>query len=369
MPIAWTESLTLKLVTLYSEHECLINPFHPNFKNKLCRYKAYKEITDSMNVCGLTVCDCIKRITYVKSQYCHELSKISAAISCENFYKPTASWFPLIHKLFFPFITTCSHTDDLCKIRDDKTSTPRNYHCNETRNQLTRLNLVVPEVLSRDCDCPYATCYCHKSYKTKPHIRLKQLGTQFSTQGEKIITSQTTAAEYTNYLHLRSQKVTGNDVGSNTKRYIYKEHTTQTDVSCFKTTCTSCQVCFGREIPFNASSMMKNDLNTSSDYVPAEENTKGKSKTDEFDMFGKSIAFQLRNINFEIAIKLEKRIQDLIVQERLYNMKSKCSDCCTSTSSCSECKDMHKGMVCSCGLPLIMIKTYPSCDFDCKQRT
>lgn len=127
------------------------------------------------------------------------------------------------------------------------------------------------------------------------HFTHRQLGEQFSAQGEKIIASQAIAGEYTNYLHLRPQKVTGNDVGSNTRRYICKEHTTQTDVSCFKTTCTSCQVCLGEEISFNIANLTSSLMKT---HDPTEENTNGKSKTDEFDMFGKSIAFQLRNISF-----------------------------------------------------------------------
>lgn len=114
--MVWTESLTLRLVALYSQHECLRNPYHPNYKNKLCRYKAYKEIVDCMNVCGLTVCDCIKRITYIKAQYCYELSKISAAISCEKYYKPTACWFPSIHKLFFPLVASYTCANDICKV-------------------------------------------------------------------------------------------------------------------------------------------------------------------------------------------------------------------------------------------------------------
>lgn len=116
MPIAWNESLTLKLVTFYSKHECLRNPLHPNFKNKVCRYKAYKKIVDSMNICGLTIYDCIKKITCVKAQYCYELSKISTAISCEKFYTPTASWFPIIHQLFFPLIATYSYASDSYKV-------------------------------------------------------------------------------------------------------------------------------------------------------------------------------------------------------------------------------------------------------------
>ncbi|XP_003693310.1 uncharacterized protein LOC100867011 [Apis florea] len=361
MPIAWTESLTLRLVTLYSKHECLRNPFHPNFRNKLCRYKAYKEIVNSMNVCGLTVCDCIKRITYVKAQYCYELSKISAAISCEKFYSPTMSWFPIVHQLFFPFIATYS---DTCEKYDDKKDTFKNY-CDEICDQYRiRSNSVEQKVLNKDYNYSYATCYCDKSNIIKPRTRIKKLEKSFFIPDE-----HKEPTDCKNYLY--TQKIARNDVANNTKKNINTEHATQTEISYFKTACTTCQVCTENEISNTANLMtimMKNDPKDIGciDYILAENDIKEARKIDEFDMFGKSIAFQLRNISFEVAIKLEKHIQDLITQERLDNMKSRYLDCYTS-STCSECTLLHKEITCSCGLPVIKIKTDSSYEFDCKQ--
>ncbi|XP_050595425.1 uncharacterized protein LOC126924697 isoform X1 [Bombus affinis] len=367
MPIAWTDSLTLRLVIFYSKHECLRNPFHPDYKNKRCRYKAYKEIVDSMDVCCLTVYDCIKRITCVKAQYCYELSKISAAISCEKFYRPIANWFPIIHELFFPFIPTYNCTSDCCKICSDKTGTHESYDYKETQEQSTRPVPAEPRALSTDCGCPYETCYCDKSNIAKPHTRLRKAEKppSFLAEEKGVTTSQTTARDCKYYLH--QQKVSQIDVGSNI-RSIRTEHATQSELSYFKTACTACQVCMENEVPFN---LMKKDLKETdisyTDCAPPVKDIKGRTKTDEFDMFGKSVAFQLRNISFEIAVKLEKRIQDIIAQERLDHMKLKYLDCCTA-SSCSECAVLRKEMVCSCGLPVIMIKADSSCDLDCKQR-
>nr|XP_012141566.1 PREDICTED: uncharacterized protein LOC100876692 [Megachile rotundata] len=375
MPIAWTTSKTLKLVTLYSEHECLRNPLHPDFKNKLCRYKAYKNIVDRMNVCGLTVCDCIKRITFIKAQYCHELSKICAAISCEKFYKPTASWFLLIHQLFFPFVTQ-DWTNDLWKvylhlhakiplrmyISHDKKNVFKDYQHNETNKQLNQLTSMELGSPGKDCGCPYANCRCNKSYTDKFHMCSKNLKSR--TEGENITTD-------TNYLHLFSQKVT-HDVGSNNRKDVGTEHAVQTDVSSFTMHCTTCQVCL--EDNRNMKNMesrptsLKSDSDNSNnvDKTSTDENNTWKKEIhDEFHMFGKSIAFQLRNMDFGVAIKLEKRIQDLIAQERLDNIKSKCSECYAS-SSCSECEIIQKEMICSCGLPVIMIKTDQSSKFRCK---
>lgn len=117
MTIKWSESATVKLVVLYGRYECLRNPFHPDFNKQLSCYRAYKQIVNSMNIPGLTVCDCVKRISFVKKQYCFELSKISVAISRGNFYKPKASWFEMMHELLFPYIQSATDfNEDIRKV-------------------------------------------------------------------------------------------------------------------------------------------------------------------------------------------------------------------------------------------------------------
>lgn len=106
MPNAWTEDDTEKLVALYERYQCLWNPFHPEFSDKSSRYKAYKEIKSSIDIPGLTICDCIERIKSVKKEYCYELSKITAAIFCGKLYIPKAKWFKEMHMLFFPYKTS-----------------------------------------------------------------------------------------------------------------------------------------------------------------------------------------------------------------------------------------------------------------------
>jgi len=115
MPNAWTEDDTEKLIALYGQYQCLWNPFHSEFNNKSLRYKAYKEIKRSINIPGLTICDCIKRIANVKREYCYELSKIAAAISCEKLYAPKTKWFKTMHVLFFPYMSTF-HYDNFRKV-------------------------------------------------------------------------------------------------------------------------------------------------------------------------------------------------------------------------------------------------------------
>ncbi|XP_076249331.1 uncharacterized protein LOC143188775 [Calliopsis andreniformis] len=344
MPIVWTESQTLKLVILYSRHECLRNPFHPDFKNILCRYKAYKQIVDSMNICGLIVCDCIKRITYLKTQYCYELSKISAAISCEKFYKPKASWFPIMHEIFFPFIKSYGYVDNSWKAREGKNDTFNDCYDNETCNHLMYSNAVeLKKTPNKDYNCTYPNCCCHLC-GTKSAIRSKKVSVKSKTD-------EITDSVPINYLLLRSQK-TRIDTGSNIEKSITVEHETQTDVPSFKSECVTCSICAGGD-----NTTVKSDLRD----IKVNKDIKEKKKIDdEFDVFGKNIASQLRSINFEVAVKLKKRIQDLITEKQLGNITSKSVshtirlDCCSS--SCSDCKVKRMEMICSCGLPLIMIK-------------
>lgn len=117
MSNVWTRDDTEKLIALYGQYQCLWNPFHPEFNSTLSRYKAYKKIKNSINISGLTICDCIERITNVKKEYCYELSKITAAIFCEKLYAPKAEWFKRMHVLFFPYIST-SLSSDFKKVYD-----------------------------------------------------------------------------------------------------------------------------------------------------------------------------------------------------------------------------------------------------------
>lgn len=115
MSNVWTEDDTEKLIALYGQYQCLWNPFHPEFDSTSLRYEAYKEIKNSINISGLTICDCIKRIANVKKEYCYELSKIAAAISCEKLYTPKVKWFKKMHVLFFPYMSI-SHNNTFKKV-------------------------------------------------------------------------------------------------------------------------------------------------------------------------------------------------------------------------------------------------------------
>lgn len=117
MPFTWSEDETERLIMFYGQCQCLWDPFHPEFSNKLSRYKAYKKIQNSVNIPGLTVCDYIERIVSVKKEYCYELSKITAAIFCEKSYTPSVRWFEKLHTILFSYVWKPHDTDNFKKVQ------------------------------------------------------------------------------------------------------------------------------------------------------------------------------------------------------------------------------------------------------------
>ncbi|KAL0129730.1 hypothetical protein PUN28_001767 [Cardiocondyla obscurior] len=262
MPNVWTEDDTEKLIALYGRYQCLWNPFYSEFNSKSLRYEAYKKIKSSMNISGLTICDCIKRIVYVKKEYCYELSKIAAAIYSNKLYAPKAKWFKSTHMLFFP--RTNNNTDLTAKL----------YLCDKM--------VVIIDTVS-------------------------------SVQLQDSLISSKTFQTF--------------DVATETNNGT-AEHETQTD--------------------------LLHDRSTYTDNIPMKMDE--KKIQDSFDIFGKNIAFQLRTIDIETAVELEKKIQTLITKARLKILESKLIDqsnnrlfCCCD---CNDCKIMCKDETCSCGLTL-----------------
>ena len=91
--------------------------------------------------------------------------------------------------------------------------------------------------------------------------------------------AQAESDKVTDYPRLYS-RVTGIDAGCGTGKCITAEREQQTDVSCFQDQCVACGICAQKG-------------------AAIDEDYKGKREAcDEFEMFGRSIASQLRNINF-----------------------------------------------------------------------
>ncbi|XP_018400013.1 PREDICTED: uncharacterized protein LOC108777587 [Cyphomyrmex costatus] len=266
MSNAWNEDNTEKLIAFYGQYQCLWNPFHPEFNNKSLRYEAYKKIKNSINIPGLTLCDCINRIANVKKEYCYELSKIAAAISCEKLYAPKAKWFKRMHMLFFPYMPL-SH-NNFRKYRDTVHSAQKLQ------------DAFVPSTTTQTVDVA-----------TETSIGTVEQETQ------------------TDLLHERKY-IAGNNKG-------------------------------------------KQDRSTCTD-IPVEVHGRKKIE-DNFDIFGKSIAFQLRTIDIQSAVELEKEIQNLVTKARLKILKSKLMDQSNNLICCCDCNDCEvicNDENCSCGLTL-----------------
>ncbi|KAL6445613.1 hypothetical protein ACFW04_000856 [Cataglyphis niger] len=309
MPNVWTGKDTEKLIALYGQYQCLWNPFHLEFNNTLSRYKAYKKIKNSINIPGLTICDCIERITNVKKEYCYELSKITAAIFCEKLYVPKAEWFERMHVLFFPYMPT-SFYNDFKKVYDQD-SNKLKFNDISTQDSLLHSSL---EKSEDKAICSNDICGTHYDDKITI-IFFKHRDTIHS-----VSKSQDALVPF--------EAIQTIDVATEINNNVMTENEMQTD--------------------------MFNDCSTCMDDISVEVNNRRKTE-DTFDLFGKSIAFQLRAVDIKTAMELEKEIQNLITKARLKTLESKLMDqngnsiCCCN---CSDCKVMCKNETCSCGLTL-----------------
>ncbi|XP_011705702.1 PREDICTED: uncharacterized protein LOC105460906 [Wasmannia auropunctata] len=319
MPNAWTEDDTEKLIALYGQYQCLWNRFHPEFNNKSLRYEAYKEIKDSINIPGLTICACIKRIAKVKKEYCYELSKIAAAICCEKLYAPKVKWFKRMHVLFFPYMPI-SHYNNFKK----QDNTYQKFDDSSIQNKF--LHSSFEESKSKQI-CSNNTCGTCDLQEIELCLKLRDTAHSAPKLQDTLVPS--------------ARSIQMVDVATETSNGIIVEHETHTDLL--------------HERKYVAGDNKgKKDRSTCTDDIPTE--VYGRRNIDNFDIFGKSIAFQLRTIDIHTAVELEKEIQNLMTKARLKILESKLT--CQSSSSicCCDCNDdcqvMCKDETCSCGLTL-----------------
>ncbi|KAM0730763.1 hypothetical protein ACS0PU_003092 [Formica fusca] len=318
MPNVWTGEDTEKLIALYGQYQCLWNPFHPEFNSTLSRYKAYKKIKNSIDIPGLTICDCIERITNVKKEYCYELSKITAAIFCEKLYAPKAEWFKRMHVLFFPYMPTSFYND--FKKQD---SNKQKFNDISTQDSLLHSSL---EKSEDKAVCSSDICGTCELQEIELCLKLRDTIHSASKSQDVLVPSEA---------------IQTIDVATEINNNVMTENETQTDM-------------FNEQKYIAGVDKGKKDRSTYMDDISVEVYSRRKTE-DSFDLFGKSIAFQLRTIDIKTAVELEKEIQKSITKARLKTLESKLMDqsgssvCCCN---CSDCKVMCKNETCSCGLTL-----------------
>ncbi|XP_036151377.1 uncharacterized protein LOC105835047 [Monomorium pharaonis] len=312
--MTWTEDDTEKLIALYGRYQCLWNPFHPEFNNKSLYYKAYKEIKNSINIPGLTICDCIQRIANVKKEYCYELSKIAAAIFCEKLYAPKVKWFKRMHILFFPYISISRYNNS----REQDNSSPK---FNDSNIQ-DKFSYSV-EKLKGEHICSNNTCGMCQLQEIELCLKLRDNAPKLQ---DAFVPSETIQVI---------------DVATEMSNSFNIEHETQTDLL--------------HERKYVADDNDgKKDRSTCTDDIPVEVHDRKKIEN-KFEIFGKCVAFQLQTIDIQTAVELEKKIQSLITKARLKILESKLANqsshsiCCCD---CNNCKVMYKDETCSCGLTL-----------------
>ncbi|XP_024936743.1 uncharacterized protein LOC112493791 [Cephus cinctus] len=409
MTFIWNENLTVKLLALYGRYELLRCPFHPKFRDHFYRYKSYKQIVESMKVPDLTVCECVKRIAFLRRQYCHELSKINISIYNGEFYKPKISWFEMLHELFFPltqycdcledpdqtltYLTDDDEDEDEDEDEDDDDPWIQNYDVDENNDSaidcgclsLRSCDTNVDHFIKYDMD-PILLCNPYKSHQRqnahqmKPRkyskvsnerlhlerglqtdIKRKKVSTKTSTSGHKKMSTQAEAkvlahdksTEYTkckNHSKWSQTRVKHANNGNDVCEYSVTEHEAQTDNKTVENFVNDV------DVP-NRKQDAKCYVGTTRDDAHSCVNNRNKIY-DKYELFGKSVANQLKNLDFESAMNLEKRIKKMMSAEKLFEAEQDFKDTyckhvcnCDCSHSCIKCIKYKEKKMCSCGLP------------------
>lgn len=95
----WTEAKLFKFLRLYKRHECLWNPYSPEYKNSNKKSQSLSEISSEMNIFGLTINECLEQIKYVRQTYKKEQQRLEryASLGGRTFSK--LLWYPLMNSM------------------------------------------------------------------------------------------------------------------------------------------------------------------------------------------------------------------------------------------------------------------------------
>lgn len=91
----WSNSISVNLINLYREHECLWNPLHDDYKSKLKKTDAWNEISEIMEC---EVIEVKKKMESLLSSFRRERQKQTEFSRGDEIFEPT--WFAFKHMEF-----------------------------------------------------------------------------------------------------------------------------------------------------------------------------------------------------------------------------------------------------------------------------
>ncbi|GBP78827.1 hypothetical protein EVAR_65337_1 [Eumeta japonica] len=113
----WSEDLTIQMIIEYEKREYLWNPMSEHYKNKKIREQGYIEIINALNLVDVTVKELKNKIKNIRSSYSVELKKIRAARkSGAHAYRPSVTWFEHADRFLRAIVTPSSVDNTLVEI-------------------------------------------------------------------------------------------------------------------------------------------------------------------------------------------------------------------------------------------------------------
>ncbi|OWR53060.1 hypothetical protein KGM_213415 [Danaus plexippus plexippus] len=113
----WSEDLTIQMIIEYEKREYLWNPVSENYKNKKIREQGYVEIIKTLNLVDITVKELKNKIKNIRSSYSVELKKIRAARKAgAHAYRPSVTWFEHADRFLRAIVTPSSVDNSLLEI-------------------------------------------------------------------------------------------------------------------------------------------------------------------------------------------------------------------------------------------------------------
>ncbi|XP_028168107.1 uncharacterized protein LOC135082944 [Ostrinia nubilalis] len=113
----WSEDLTIQMIIEYEKREYLWNPVSENYKNKKIREQGYVEIINALNLIDVTVKELKNKIKNIRSSYSVELKKIRAARKAgAHAYRPSVTWFEHADRFLRAIVTPSSVDTSLLEI-------------------------------------------------------------------------------------------------------------------------------------------------------------------------------------------------------------------------------------------------------------
>ncbi|PSN42312.1 hypothetical protein C0J52_11148 [Blattella germanica] len=280
LPWKWRRcNRTKKMVELYKKHECLWNQKSQDYRDSELRNRAYEAIVREMKIKNFGVKEVKTKIRIIRNTYAQELQKIKKSKEdAEGLYTPTLSWFRCADSFMRDVISTRSQTLNQNKKRNIQPVDGEGYEENAALGGAPQI--VVPDE-NGDTDVENSsnifTYIPEAQFQTSEQDRTFIPETSFETC-EQFIKIENNGRKKSNLKLLDQRQL------ENSEQRI----------------CNAIEEL--REISASVRSA---------------------EKEDEFDLFGRSIAEQLRQLPLEDALSIQLKLQTVVTEARLKATKSK----------------------------------------------